>query len=283
VRARSNTGLVLRALLRNKVLLLSCLIIVITVVLAIFAPLIAPYPPNEGDLRLRLEPPSAEHWFGTDATGRDIFSRILVGTRYALQIGFIVIAISLVPGTILGLLAAYQGGYWDVVITRVTDILLAFPYFLAAIVIVTVLGPSLLNAIIAVGISNVPIFIRLVRGTALAVITEDYVLSARMVGVSDLGIIFRHVLPNVISPVIVQVSLTFPRAIIATASLGFLGLGAQPPTPEWGTEVAAHRQYFAMAPHSVFFPTVAIAIVAMAFNFVGDGLRDTLDPRTRHE
>jgi peptide/nickel transport system permease protein len=283
VRARSNIGLVLRALARNEVTWISGLVILVTVLMAIFSPMITPYPPNKSSLMLRLKPPSAEHWFGNDATGRDVFSRVLAGTRFALQIGLVAVTIGLVPGVVLGLTSAYLGSYWDLVITRITDIMLAFPYFLAAIVIVTVLGPSLLNAIIAVGIYNAPIFIRLVRSAALSVKEEDYVLSARMIGASDLRIILKHILPNVLSPIIVQTTLTFPRSILSASSLGFLGLGAQPPTPEWGTEVAASRQYFILAPHTVFFPILAIAIVSLAFNFLGDGLRDVLDPRTRYE
>lgn len=283
VRARSNAGLALRALARNKMTWISSLVILVTVLVAIFFPIITPYPPNEGNLKLRLKPPSAEHWFGTDATGRDVFSRVLGGTRFALQIGLVAVTIGLVPGIVLGLMSAYLGGYWDLIITRITDIMLAFPYFLAAIVIVTVLGPSLLHAIIAVGIYNAPMFIRLVRSAALSVKEEDYVLSARMVGAPDLRIIVKHILPNVLSPVIVQATLTFPRSILSASSLGFLGLGAQPPTPEWGTEVANSRQYFSLAPHTVFFPILAIAIVSLAFNFLGDGLRDVLDPRTRYE
>lgn len=280
-RTQRRRGSLVLFFLRNPVTVLSILLVAGVVFSAVFAPLLATHPPTVLDIPNAFAPPSRDHWFGTDSLGRDVYSRLIHGTRYALLIGVVAVAVGLIPGTLLGLASGYWGGPYDLVIMRATDLMLSFPYLLVAIVIVSLLGPSLTNAIIAVGIYNIALFLRLVRASVLAVRSLEYIDAARVVGASDAYILRRHVLPNVLTPVIVQATLSFPRAILSASSLGFLGLGAQPPIPEWGTEVAANRQYFALAPHTVFFPSFAIAIVAMAFNFLGDGLRDLLDPQMR--
>lgn len=251
----------------------------IIVLVAIFAPLAATHQPNIQNLRNRLQPPSAEHWLGTDHFGRDTYSRIVYGGRVSLSVGFLAVGIALGVGGLLGLLAAYYGGWVDRVINAVSDVLLALPGFLLALAIVAALGSSIVNVMIAVGVATVPYFVRIMRAAVLSVREMDYVAAAEASGLRDRGIMFRHVVPNALSPVIVQVTLSLAGAILTAAGLSFLGMGAQPPTPEWGADLNGARAYLREAHWPVTFPGIAIVLTVLALNFVGDGLRDALDPR----
>lgn len=246
---------------------------------AIFADQLAPYPPNQQNLRNRFQPPSQEHYLGTDNFGRDVYSRILHGGRVSLTIGFIAVGIALLVGGLMGLLAGFYGGFLDSVISGIVDVLLALPAFLLALAIVAALGPSIVNVMIAVGVANIPGFARIVRSAVLTVREMDYVTAAQAVGSRDPRVMFRHVIPNSLGPVIVQVSLSLAGAILAAAGLSFLGMGAQPPTAEWGSMLNAARPYIRNAQWTVTFPGVAIVLTVLALNLVGDGLRDALDPR----
>jgi len=259
--------------------LIGALFLVVIVFAAVFADHLAPYPPNQQNLRNRLKPPSAEYLLGTDHFGRDILSRIIHGGRVSMQVGFIAVGIALVVGGLMGLLAAFYGRWVDTSVSFVVDVLLALPGFLLALAIVAALGPSLTNVMIAVGIANVPQFARITRSAVLQVIEMDYVTAAQAAGSLDWRIMFKHVLPNSLSPVIVQVTLSLAGAILSAAGLSFLGLGAQPPTAEWGSMLNSARPYIRDAHWAVTFPGVAIVITVLALNMVGDGLRDALDPR----
>jgi ABC-type dipeptide/oligopeptide/nickel transport system permease subunit len=231
------------------------------------------------NLANNLAAPSRAHAFGTDELGRDLFGRIIYGARVSLALGFISVSLAAAAGIPLGLVAGYYQRIVDRVVMRAIDVLLAFPSILLAIFVVTVLGPGLRNAMIAIGIAQVPVYVRLVRGQTLALRQQDFVEACRAVGASDARILARHVLPNTVSPLIVQTSLLFGTAILAAAYLGFLGLGVQPPVAEWGTMLSKARLYLRSAPHVVVLPGVAIFLTVLAFNLVGDGLRDALDPR----
>ncbi len=246
---------------------------------AVFADAISPYPPNQQNLRARLQPPSAEHILGTDHFGRDVLSRIIHGGRVSLQVGFIAVGIALAVGGVMGLLAAFYGRWVDSTVSFVVDVMLALPGFLLALAIVAALGPSLVNVMIAVGIAYIPQFARITRSAVLTVIEMDYVTAARAAGSRDNRIMLRHVVPNSLSPVIVQVTLSLAGAILSAAGLSFLGLGAQPPTAEWGSMLNAARGYIRDAHWAVTYPGVAIVITVLALNMFGDGLRDALDPR----
>jgi peptide/nickel transport system permease protein len=259
--------------------LIGLIVISLIVLAAVFADAIAPYPPNQQNLRNRLSPPTAENLLGTDQFGRDIFSRIIHGGRVSLQVGFISVSIALAIGGLMGLLAGFYGGRIDAVISGVVDVLLALPAFLLALAIVAALGPSLTNVMIAVGVANVPSFARISRSAVLTISELDYVTAATAVGARDAGIMARHVIPNALSPVIVQVTLSLAGAILAAAGLSFLGLGAQPPTAEWGSMLNSARGYIRDAHWAVTFPGLAIMLTVLALNMVGDGLRDALDPR----
>lgn len=256
-------------------------IILTFVLLAIFAPLISPYDPVAQDLSSAVQSPSAEHWFGTDQLGRDIATRLMYGTRISLLIGVLAVAIGLVIGVPLGMIAGYYGGWADLAISRAADMMFAFTSILLALTLVAVLGVSLQNVIIAVGISVVPVIIRLVRSSVLTLREEPYVEAARALGASDLRIITRHVFRNALTPVLVHGTLSIGVSILLAAGLGFLGLGVQSPTPEWGTMLGEGRQYIFNAPHMTTFPGVTIFLAILAFNLLGDGLRDALDPRMR--
>ncbi len=258
---------------------IGAVVLLIIVIAAVFADTISPYPPNQQNLRARLQPPSAEHILGTDHFGRDVLSRIIYGGRVSLQVGFIAVGIALAVGGVMGLLAAFYGRWVDSAVSFVVDVLLALPGFLLALAIVAALGPSLVNVMIAVGIAYVPQFARITRSAVLTVIEMDYVTAARAAGSHDNRIMFRHVVPNSLSPVIVQVTLALAGAILSAAGLSFLGLGAQPPTAEWGTMLNSARQYIRDAHWAVTYPGIAIVITVLALNMVGDGLRDALDPR----
>ncbi|USD83642.1 ABC transporter permease [Bacillus safensis] len=266
---------------QHKLAVIGSVIVFLFLILAIFAPLIAPYGINEQSLGERFSAPSAAHWFGTDDFGRDIFSRVVHGARISLWIGFFSVLGSVILGTLLGLIAGYGGRVLDAVISRLFDILLAFPSILLAIAIVSILGPSLQNALIAIAIINVPTFGRLVRSKVLSIKQEEYVLAAKAVGMSHRRIVLRHILPNSMVPVIVQATLAIGTAIIEAAALGFLGLGAQAPSPEWGKMLADARPYLVQAPWTLFFPGIAIMLTVLGFNLMGDGLRDTLDPKMK--
>ncbi|MDF9417774.1 ABC transporter permease [Bacillus altitudinis] len=266
---------------QHKLAVIGTVIVFLFLILAIFAPLIAPYGINEQSLGERFSAPSAAHWFGTDDFGRDIFSRVVHGARISLWVGFFSVLGSVILGTLLGLMAGYGGRLLDAVISRLFDILLAFPSILLAIAIVSILGPSLQNALIAIAIINVPTFGRLVRSKVLSIKQEEYVLAAKAVGMSHRRIVLRHILPNSMVPVIVQATLAIGTAIIEAAALGFLGLGAQAPSPEWGKMLADARPYLVQAPWTLFFPGIAIMLTVLGFNLMGDGLRDTLDPKMK--
>ncbi len=267
---------------KNRLALAGLGIVIFFIIIAIFAPLIAPYSFKEQVLTDRMRPPSSDHWFGTDDFGRDIFSRIIYGSRISLWVGFFSVLGSVVFGTILGIVAGYYGRWVDAIISRIFDIMLAFPSILLAIAVVAILGPSLQNALIAIAVINIPNFGRLVRSKVLSVKQEEYIMAARAVGMRDTRILFHHILPNSISPVIVQATLAIATSIIEAAALGFLGMGAQAPTPEWGKMLADSKNYITQAPWTLFFPGIAIMLTVLGFNLMGDGLRDILDPKMKN-
>ena len=267
---------ILRASPRTAI---GAVVLLIIVFAAVFADAISPYPPNQQNLRARLQPPSAEHLLGTDHFGRDVFSRIIYGGRVSLQVGFIAVGIALAVGGLMGLVAAFYGRWVDSAVSFVVDVLLALPGFLLALAIVAALGPSLVNVMIAVGIAYIPQFARITRSAVLTVIEMDYVTAAQAAGSRDNRIMFKHVVPNSLSPVIVQVTLALAGAILSAAGLSFLGLGAQPPTAEWGSMLNSARPYIRDAQWAVTYPGIAIVVTVLALNMVGDGLRDALDPR----
>ena len=273
----------LRMAVRGNPLLVAGLVLATAlVVIAIFAPLIAPYPGDAGSATHPLEsflPPSSHHWFGTDDVGRDVFSRVVYGARISLSVAAIVIAFSCIVGVPLGIAAGYFGGIVDNVLMRVTDIFLAFPALLLALALASVLTPSVGNATLAIAVTWWPWYARLARGQAASVAGRPYIESCRALGISPFRTLFRHVLPNSVTPVIVQASLDVGGVILTAAALSFLGLGAQDPTPEWGLLVSKGEAYFTTQWWLVTFPGAAILIAALAFNLVGDGLRDRLDPR----
>lgn len=269
------------ALRKNKMSLVGLGIILTFILIAVLAPVITVHSWEFGDLKNRLKPPSAEFWFGTDYQGRDIFARIVYGAQISLWVGFFSVLGSIVMGTILGLLAGYYGKWVDMLISRLFDIMLAFPGILLAIAIVSMLGQSLENALLAIAIINVPTFGRLVRSRVLSLKEEEFITAARAIGMKDSRIIFRHILPNSLAPIIVTGTLGIATAIIEAAALGFLGLGAQPPTPEWGKMLADSQEYIQLAPWTVIFPGLCIMLTVLGFNLIGDGLRDALDPRMK--
>ncbi|MGM9926411.1 MAG: ABC transporter permease [Bacillus sp. (in: firmicutes)] len=271
-----------RSFRKNKMAVAGTVIVLLFILLAVVAPLIAPYSFKEQDLSKRLLAPSSEHWFGTDDFGRDIFSRVIYGARLSLWVGFFSVLGSITVGTLLGIIAGYYGKWVDSIISRSFDILLAFPSILLAIAIVAVLGPSLQNALIAIAIINVPTFGRLVRSRVLSVKEEEYIMAAKAVGMSNTRLLFHHVLPNSMAPIIVQGTLAIATAIIEAAALGFLGLGAQAPNPEWGKMLSDAKPFLINAPWTMIFPGVAIMLTVLGFNLMGDGLRDALDPKMKH-
>ncbi|HLR74562.1 MAG TPA: ABC transporter permease [Virgibacillus sp.] len=267
---------------KNRFALAGLVIIIFFILLGIFAPLLTSYGYEEQQLVNRLQAPSSEHWLGTDDVGRDIFSRIAYGARISLQVGFFAVTGALVFGTILGIIAGYFGRWVDMLISRTFDILLAFPSILLAIAIVAILGPSLENALIAIAIVNVPIFGRLVRSRVISLREEEYIMAAKAQGMKNGRIIFHHILPNSLAPIIVQATLGFGTAILEAAALGFLGLGAQAPLPEWGKMLADARDFIQLAPWTLIAPGISIMLVVLGFNLIGDGLRDALDPRMKN-
>jgi peptide/nickel transport system permease protein len=271
----------LHRLFRRKGAVIGLIVIATFVLLALFAPLVAPYDPIATSWSLVRKPPSAAHWFGTDDLGRDILSRIIYGSRASLMAGAISVGIALAIGVPFGLMAGYRGGFIDGLISRITDAMLACPFLILAIALAAFLGPSLSNAMIAIGISATPIFIRLTRGQVMNVKVEDYVEAARAVGNPPWRIVVVHILPNVVPALLVQATLSVAAAIIAEAALSFLGLGQQPPAPSWGSMLNAAQRFLTSAPWMALWPGLGIFLVVLSFNLVGDGLRDALDPRER--
>jgi peptide/nickel transport system permease protein len=270
-----------RRFLRRPMAVIGLIVVVAFAVTAIFAPLIAPYSASHTDFNAILAHPSGKHLLGTDELGRDIFSRIVYGSRASMQAGFFATLLAMAIAVPIGLVAGYYRGWVDPAISRVTDVLLAFPFLILAVGLAAILGPSLLNATIALGIGAVPGLIRIARGEALSLREEDYVRAAIANGGSDLTILGRHILPNMTSTLLVQATVTIPIAIVGESVLSFLGLGVQPPTPSWGVMLASAQDFLDQAPRLAVYPGLAIAIAALAFNLLGDGLRDVLDPRTQ--
>ena len=270
-----------RRLRRRKGAMVGLAVILLIGFVAVFAPLIAPYDPAQQSWAAVRKAPSFAYWMGTDEVGRDVLSRVVFGARASLLAGFISVAIAIAIGVPVGLLAGYAGGLVDGVISRMTDAMLACPFLILAIALAAFLGPSLTNAMIAIGVTATPIFVRLTRGQVLSVKSEDYVEAARAVGNPHWRIAARHILPNVMPALLVQATLTVATAIIAEASLSFLGLGQQPPAPSWGSMLNAAQRFLTQAPWMAIWPGLAIFVTVLSFNLLGDGLRDALDPRTK--
>ena len=277
---RSRTGRIRRRFLRNRLGVVGLGVIAILVLLASLATMIAPYDWKAQDIVNRFQGPTADHWLGTDELGRDILSRLLYGARYSLVIGIASVAGSFTIGTVVGAIGGFYNRI-DPVVMRLIDIMMAFPGILLAIAIVAALGPGLVNTIIAIAVNEIPGFARLTRSLVLTLREREFVVAARVIGAGDLVIVRRHVLVNLVSPIVVFASLRVSTAILAGATLSFLGLGIQPPIPEWGAMVSTARQYLAVAPHTFFYPTLAVFITVVAFNLLGDALRDALDPTMR--
>jgi len=285
VKTRSRRGDFLRAFFSNKLAVFGTAVMTVFVLMAVFAPLVAPYDPLQTDLPQKFDGPSLAHPFGQDELGRDILSRVIYGARISLTAGLAAVALATVVGTIVGLTAGYLGRWPDSLLMRLMDVLLAFPSILLAIVIVSILGPSLVNAMLAIGIVFIPQIARVVRSAVISVRERDYIEAERALGAGNVQIIFSGVLPNSMAPLIVQSTLTLATAILDVAALSFLGLGARAPTPEWGAMLTdAFRSGFGVfveGQHAIIFPGIAIALAVLAVNFIGDGLRDALDPRRR--
>lgn len=271
----------LRRLFRRKGAVAGLIVIAAFVVLAVLAPFVAPYDPIATSWSLIRKAPAAAHWFGTDELGRDIAARVIYGARASLVAGVISVGIALGIGVPLGLISGYLGGFIDALISRITDAMLAVPFLILAIALAAFLGPSLGNAMIAIGITTTPIFVRLTRGQVMSVKVEDYVEAARAVGNPRWRIALFHILPNILPALLVQATLSIAAAIIAEAALSFLGLGQQPPSPSWGSMLNAAQRFLVNAPWMAVWPGLAIFLVVLSFNLVGDGLRDALDPRER--
>ncbi len=272
---------VLRRFVKKKSALVAGAFVMAFVLIAVSAPLIAPYDPLKTNFLAVREGPSWAFWLGTDEVGRDLLSRLIWGARASLFAGVIPVCIALVVSVPLGLLSGYAGGWVDAVIMRITDAMLAIPFLVIAIALTAVLGPSLGNAMIAIGVASLPIFLRLARGAVMAVVSEDYIEAARAGGASSLRIALRHVLPNTVPPLLVQASLTVASAIITEASLSFLGLGQRPPAPSWGSMLNEAQRYLTTAPLMAVWPGLAIFSVVISINLLGDGLRDALDPKDK--
>jgi len=271
----------LRRLKRRKGAVVGLVVIALFVILAVFAPLIAPYDPAAQSWTAVRKAPTAAHWFGTDDVGRDVLARIIFGARASLLAGVISVAIALTVGVPVGLAAGYVGGWFDALIGRITDAMLAVPFLILAIALAAFLGPSLTNAMIAIGVTTTPIFVRLTRGQVMAVKVEDYVEAARAIGNPRWRIALFHILPNIMPALLVQATLSIAAAIIAEAALSFLGLGQQPPAPSWGSMLNSAQRFLTNAPWMAVWPGLAIFLPVLSFNLLGDGLRDALDPRER--
>ena len=282
IKKRSQLKEIWRRFRRNKQAMVGMCMLLLMIFSAIFASVISPYDPLQQDIINRLQPPSAAHFFGTDELGRDIFSRILYGSRISLTVGLIAVSISSVVGCALGAIAGYYGGVLDNVIMRCTDVLMAIPSILLNISIVAALGTGLQNVMIAIGISSVPAYCRIMRASLLSLKDQEFVDASRAAGASDPYIILNHILPNSLAPLIVQATLKIGGAILSCASMSFIGLGIVPPTPEWGAMLSTGRDFLRDAPHLPAFPGMAIMFAVFAMNLMGDGLRDALDPKLKN-
>ena len=282
IKKRSQLKEIWRRFRRNKQAMVGMCMLLLMIFSAIFASVISPYDPLQQDIINRLQPPSAAHFFGTDELGRDIFSRILYGSRISLTVGLIAVSISSVVGCALGAIAGYYGGVLDNVIMRCTDLLMAIPSILLNISIVAALGTGLQNVMIAIGISSVPAYCRIMRASLLSLKDQEFVDASRAAGASDPYIILNHILPNSLAPLIVQATLKIGGAILSCASMSFIGLGIVPPTPEWGAMLSTGRDFLRDAPHLTAFPGMAIMFAVFAMNLMGDGLRDALDPKLKN-
>ncbi|HKC10123.1 MAG TPA: ABC transporter permease [Methylomirabilota bacterium] len=270
-----------RRILKSRAAMSGGLVVALFIALAALAPVLAPYEPLRGQLGERLQPPSIGHWLGTDELGRDVLSRVLYGARISLQIQVAAVGLALVLGTALGVVAGYVGRWPDMLIMRVVDIMMAFPGIFLALAIIAALGTGLGNVIIASAIFLVPQFARVIRGSVLTLKEKEFVEAARALGEGDVPIIVRYLLPNSLAPIIVQTSLRMATVLLTASGLSFLGLGVQPPSPEWGAMLSNARAYMITAPHVATVPGLAIMLVVLGFNLLGDGLRDALDPRLR--
>jgi peptide/nickel transport system permease protein len=293
VRSRSLAALTLRNLFKQRNAIIGMILLLLLSLVAIFAPVLAPYDPindliGEEDVAARQAPcihllgcpaDQPEHFMGIDGNFRDEFSRVIFGARVSLYIGFTTIGIAVIIGAVIGAVSGYLGGWYDNVIMRFMDVILAFPSFLLAIFIITILGRGLQNALLAIAVVNIPVFARLVRASVLSLKEQEFVAATRALGASHLRLLFVRIFPNAVPTLIVQATLSVASAILEAAALSFLGLGAQPPTPEWGTMLGTERNQVFTAPHLVFLPGIAIMITVLAFNLLGDGLRDAMDPR----
>jgi peptide/nickel transport system permease protein len=277
----SNFKLTMRRLMRSPGTVVGAIIVLIFLLISLTAPLLAPHEIDKAVFSQARQGPDAEFWLGTDELGRDLFSRLLYGARLSLAVGLIAVGIGVVFGAPLGLISGYLGGMVDLIVMRVMDIMLAFPSILLAILMVAAFGPSLNNAMIAIGIVSVPIYARLVRSSTLTIKEQLFVEASRSIGSKGSRLLFYHIFPNTLAPIVVQSTLQIAVAIQASAALGFLGLGAGPDVPEWGNMLQKGRTYILSAPHIVIFPGLAIMLVVLGFNLMGDGLRDALDPRAR--
>ena len=278
---RSLIGDAMRRMARNPLALVGLAIVVVMLLAAIFAAQISPYSPTQANLKLYVKPPSAEHVLGTDDVGRDVFSRIIYGARISLQVSILAIVIGLLVGVPLGMIAGFYGGRVDTLIMRLTDVFLAFPLLLLAIALVAAIGPSQNSAFIALGIAIWPYFARLVRGQSLSLKNYDFVLAARSIGARDVRILAAHMLPNMLTPIIIYSTVQIAAVILNESALAFLGLGAQPPTPSWGGMLADTRSFLTSAPWLPTYPGIAIFLASLGFNLLGDGLRDALDLKQR--
>ena len=270
----------IRKFKKNKRAVIGLYVVIIFIILAIVAPLISPFNPVEQNMSERLQSPSLSHIFGTDEFGRDIFSRVLYGTRISLATGVISVLVAVVFGVIFGTLSGYFGGIIDTIIMRIMDIFMAFPSFLLALAIVSVLGPGMVNVMVAIGIYSIPNFSRIARSAVISIKNMEYIEATVSMGGSHIYTMFKHVIPNSISPIVVIATLRIATAIISAAGLSFLGMGAQPPTPEWGAMLSSGREYLRSAPHLSTIPGLAIMFLVLGFNMFGDGLRDALDSKT---
>lgn len=272
----------LRRFLRNRSATAGAVFVVFFTLVALAAPWLAQYDPNQNDLLMRLKPPSAEHWFGNDELGRDILSRVIWGTRISMVIGVGAVILALVVAIPMGLTAGYFGGRIDSIVSGILDILMAFPGILLALAIVATFGTGLEKLMLAVGLYSVPTFARLIRATTLSHRNQDYIQAARAIGQRTSIIIFRHILPNIVGPVIVEATLRLGTIVLTAATLSFLGLGVQAPQSEWGAMIASSSGYMRVAPHATLFPGIALMLLVMGFSLVGDGLRDVLDPTSKN-
>ncbi|MGE7273813.1 nickel transporter permease [Brevibacillus panacihumi] len=279
--SRSQWKMMVSRFKKNKRAMVGFWMVVFCVAVALLAPWVAPYDPIEQNMQIMLEGPSLNHPFGTDEFGRDILSRIIHGTQISLMTGIVGVLIAVILGVALGTISGYFGGLADTLIMRIMDIFMAFPSFLLALAIVSVLGPGMINVMIAIGIFSVPTFARLSRSSVISIKDKEYIEAVKAMGGSNLHIIIKHVIPNSIAPIIVLSSMRIATAIITAAGLSFLGMGAQPPTPEWGAMLSTGREYLRVAPHVSTMPGLAIMFLVLGFNMLGDGLRDALDPKMK--